>query len=428
MTGTNEDARPGPLANLRVIDASTLFAGPIAATLLADFGADVIKVEHPNGDGQRNMGWQRDDTSLMWTVLNRNKRCVTLDLHAPEGQEAFRRLASTADIVIENFRPRTLEKWGIGYERLAAENPGLVMVRVTAFGQTGPWSDRPGFGTIAEAMSGFAHINGHPDGPPTLPPFALGDAITGIFGACAAMFALRHRDAAPGGRGQSIDLSIYEPLFWLLGPQLSVYDQLGEVQGRTGNRAPFTSPRNLYRSADGRWIAISASAQSIAERLMRMVGQEHYTDEPWFADHVGRLGHIDELDDVIGAWIGARSCEEVLSASEKHQVAAFPVYTAADIAVDEQYLARESFTTVADDRGVPVKLQNVVPLLSETPGRHRWLGPGLGAHNREVLVDELGFSGDELARWAEKGIVAPEAAAPEDAPEAGDAPLSVGDA
>lgn len=406
MNGKTEDVRPGPLANLRVIDASTLFAGPIAATMLADFGADVIKVEHPNGDGQRHMGWQRDGTSLMWTVLNRNKRCVTLDLHASEGQEVFRRLAATADIVIENFRPGTLEKWGIGYEQLAADNPGLVMVRVTAFGQTGPWRDRPGFGTIAEAMSGFAHINGHPDGPPTLPPFALGDAITGIFGACAAMFALRHRDSTPNGRGQSIDLSIYEPVFWLLGPQLSLFDQLGEIQGRTGNRAPFTSPRNLYESADGRWIAVSASAQSIAERLMRMVGEDHYLSEPWFADHVGRLAHVDELDEVIGSWIGSRTCEQVLTASEEYEVAAFPVYTAADIAVDEQYLARESFTTVNDDQGVPVKLQNVVPVLSETPGRHRWLGPALGAHNREVLIEELGFEEADLQRWERDAIVA----------------------
>lgn len=411
MNGKTEDVRPGPLANLRVIDASTLFAGPIAATMLADFGADVIKVEHPNGDGQRHMGWQRDGTSLMWTVLNRNKRCVTLDLHAAEGQEVFRRLAATADIVIENFRPGTLEKWGIGYEQLAVENPGLVMVRVTAFGQTGPWRDRPGFGTIAEAMSGFAHINGHPDGPPTLPPFALGDAITGIFGACAAMIALRYRDSTPNGRGQSIDLSIYEPVFWLLGPQLSLFDQLGEIQGRTGNRAPFTSPRNLYESADGRWVAVSASAQSIAERLMRMVGEDHYLREPWFADHVGRLAHVDELDEVIGSWIGSRTCEQVLAASEEYEVAAFPVYTAADIAVDEQYLARESFTTVNDDQGVPVKLQNVVPLLSETPGRHRWLGPALGAHNREVLIEELGFEEADLQRWERDSVVAPPSAA-----------------
>jgi crotonobetainyl-CoA:carnitine CoA-transferase CaiB-like acyl-CoA transferase len=193
------------------------------------------------------------------------------------------------------------------------------------------------------------------------------------------------------------------------------------VQGRTGNRAPFTSPRNLYESADGRWIAISASAQSIAERLMRMIGQEHYLDEPWFADHVGRLDHIDELDEVIERWIGARSCDEVLAASEEYEVAAFPVYTAADIAVDAQYLARQSFTTVADDQGVPVRLQNVIPLLSETPGRHRWLGPAIGAHNREVLVDELGYSEADLARWAEKGIVAPPPPASDDTQEGTDA-------
>lgn len=407
MDANGSRAAPaGPLEGLRVIDASSLFAGPTIATLFADFGADVIKVEHPRGDGQRSMGWQVDGTSLMWTVLNRNKRCVTLDLHTPAGQELFAELADTADVVIENFRPGTLEKWGIGYDELAARNPGLVMVRVTAFGQTGPLSDQPGFGTIAEAMSGFAHINGHPDGPPTLPPFALGDAIAGIMGASAVMFALHRRSTDPEGRGQSVDLSIYEPLFWLLGPQLSVYEQLGVVQERTGNRAPFTSPRNLYRTSDDRWVAISASAQSIAERLMRMVDAPHYLDEPWFADHVGRLDHIDELDAVIGRWIGDRTCDEVLAESNRWEVAAFPVYTAADIATDPQYLARQSFAAVADDRGGTVSIQNVVPFLSETPGRHRWLGPDLGAHNHEVLVEELGHTAADLETWTDDGVVA----------------------
>jgi crotonobetainyl-CoA:carnitine CoA-transferase CaiB-like acyl-CoA transferase len=398
------DQRPGPLAGLRVIDAASLFAGPITGTLLADFGADVIKVEHPKGDNQRNMGWQVDGTSLMWTVLNRNKRCVTLDLHDEHGQELFRRLCSTADVVIENFRPGTLERWGIGYEHLAAINPRLVMVRVTAFGQTGPWKDRPGFGTIAEAMSGFAHINGHPDGPPTLPPFALGDAIAGVFGAVSALIALRHRDTSPEGRGQSIDLSIFEPLFWILGPQMSVYDQLGEIQGRTGNRAPFTSPRNLYQSKDGRWIAISASAQSIANRLMRMVGAPEYVDEPWFASHVGRLDHIDELDDVVGRWIGERTTDEVMAESERFEVAAAPIYNIEDIAKDEQYLARETFTRMMDGLDRSIAVQNVVPLLSETPGRHRWLGPALGAHNAEVFR-ELGCSPSELAELERDGVI-----------------------
>jgi crotonobetainyl-CoA:carnitine CoA-transferase CaiB-like acyl-CoA transferase len=409
------DLPPGPLAGLRVIDASSLFAGPIAATMLADFGADVIKIEHPKGDSQRNMGWQVDGTSLMWTVLNRNKRCVTLDLHSPDGQEMFRQLCADADVVVENFRPGTLERWGIGYEQLAAINPRLVMVRVTAFGQTGPWKDRPGFGTIAEAMSGFAHINGHPDGPPTLPPFALGDAIAGIFGATSALIALRHRDSTPDGRGQSIDLSIFEPLFWILGPQMSVYDQLGEVQGRTGNRAPFTSPRNLYQAKDGRWIAISASAQSIAERLMRMVGVPHYIDEPWFVSHVGRLEHVEELDAAVGGWIGARTTDEVMADSARFEVAAAPIYNIEDIAKDGQYLARETFTRVMNGPDRSIAIQNVVPLLSETPGRHRWLGPALGAHNAEVFAD-LGYDDAKLAELERAGVIRSESSLPAEVP------------
>jgi crotonobetainyl-CoA:carnitine CoA-transferase CaiB-like acyl-CoA transferase len=395
----------GPLADLRVIDVSSLFAGPAAATMLADFGADVIKVEHPTGDGQRSMGWQVDGTSLLWTALNRNKRAVTIDLHDPEGQELFLRLADTADIVIENFRTGTLERWGLGYETLAKRNPGLVMVRVTAFGQTGPWAKRPGFGTIAEAMSGFAHVNGDPDGPPMLPPFALGDTIAGLFGAAAAMFALHHRDKS-SGRGQCIDLSIYEPLFWVLGPQISIYDQLGIVQERTGNHAPFTTPRNLYRAKDNRWVAISASAQSVAERLMRMVGAEAYITEPWFRDHEGRLEHVEELDAVIGSWIGARTTDEVLSESERFEVAAAPIYSIADIAADAQYLARESFTRITAEDGHSMAVQNVVPLLSSTPGRHRWLGPALGQHNEEILGRELGLSPDDLNRLRSKGVIA----------------------
>lgn len=406
-------AGPGPVAGLRVIDASTLFAGPTIATLLADFGADVIKVEHPRGDGQRTMGWQHDGTSLMWTVLNRNKRCVTLDLHHPEGQELFRQLVDTADVLIENFRPGTLEKWGLGYDVLSERNPGLVMARVTAYGQTGPLSSEPGFGTIAEAMSGFAHINGHPGGPPTLPPFALGDTIAGLMGTSAVMFALHHRDHSPERRGQVIDLSIFEPLFWMLGPQISLYEKLGVVQERTGNRAPFTSPRNLYETADGRWVAISASAQSIAERLMRMVDAPHYVDYDWFADHTGRLDHIDELDEVVGAWIGARSTEAVLEAASEWEVAAFPVYSAEDIMTDPQYLARQSFCAVEDGNGDATTIQNVVPILSETPGNHRWLGPALGEHNDEVFAGELNVDAEHLRRLHADGVLA----SPEKAPQ-----------
>ena len=417
-TGAGDGA--GPLADLRVIDCATLFAGPVIATLLGDFGADVIKVEHPVGDGQRYVGWQMNDQSLWWTFLGRNKRCVTVDLHRTRGQELLRELVTTADVLIENFRPGTLERWGLGWEELHKLNPKLVMVRVTAFGQTGPYSHRPGFGTLAEAMSGYAHINGYPDGPPTLPPFALGDAVAGLFGASSVMFALHERDKTPEGRGQYIDLSIYEPLFWLLGPQALVYDKLGIVQGRTGNRAPFTAPRNAYLTADEKWVVLSGSAQSIAERAMKMVGAPELIDEPWFASHTGRLEHQDELDALIGTWVSARTEEEVLAEADAYEVAFGPIYSIADIFDDPQFAARESVTTVMDDLLGAVKMQNVFPKLSGTPGRIRHTGPALGAHNKEIFVDELGHAEQDLEDWIAAGVMGRPSPAPAPEPEVAD--------
>ena len=403
---SKEESKPrGPLSGIRVIDASTLFAGPVAATFMADLGADVIKVEHPAGDGQRRMGWQVDGTSLLWTVYNRNKRCVTIDLHDSEGQSLFRRLVDSADVLIENFRPGTLERWNCGYDELSASNPKLILLRITAFGQTGPWADRPGFGTIAEAMSGFAHINGHPDGPPTLPPFALGDSITGLFGAASVLAALQSQGAGEDRHGQVIDLSIVEPIFWILGPQITLFDQLGIVQGRSGNRAPFTCPRNMYKSKDDQWIAISASAQSIAERLMRMIGSAEYIEKPWFADHTGRLEHEDELDDLIQAWVGDRTTQEVMTQIDKWEVAACPVYSIADIADDPQFAARNAITHLEREDGRLVAIQNVQPLFSATPGAHRWLGRTLGHDNDEIFMEELGLDANELDALRERGVV-----------------------
>jgi formyl-CoA transferase len=330
---------------------------------------------------------------------------VTLDLHKETGQKLLKELVKEADALIENFRPGTFESWGLGYEDLAAINPHLVMVRVTAFGQTGPYSSRPGFGTLAEAMSGFAHINGYPDGPPTLPPFALGDAVAALFGTSATMFALHYRDRQLDRPGQYVDLSIYEPLFWILGPQASIYDQLGVIQGRTGNRAPFTSPRNSYRSKDGRWIALSGSSQSIAERVMKMIGADYIIAEEWYRNHEGRLEHQDILDDLIGKWVAERSTEEVMETAEEAQVAMMPVYTIEDIFSDPQYLARETIISVDDPRIGPVKMQNVVPKLSKTPGSIRRIGPDLGEHNREVFLGELGHTEEEFAQWLTEGAI-----------------------
>ncbi|UFS97751.1 CaiB/BaiF CoA transferase family protein [Nocardia huaxiensis] len=392
----------GPLSGIRVLDVATLFAGPLAATLLADFGADVVKIEHPNGDPVRSHGAQRDGVGLWWKMLGRGKKSVTLYLGAPQGQEIFRRLVTDADVVIENFRPGTLERWGLGYSELRALNPGLILARVTGFGQIGPYARRPGFGTLAEAMSGFAAITGEPGGPPTLPPFGLADGIAAQATAFAIMTALRARDA--DGRGQQIDLAIIEPILTLLGPQLIAYDQLGELQPRMGNRSSNNAPRNIYRTADDGWVAVSTSAQSVAERVLRLVGRPDLVEQPWFGSGAERAAHADELDAAVGAWIAERKTEDVVRAFEQAQAAIAPVYTAAEIMTDPQFQALGTIAELPDDELGRIKMQNVLFRLSETPGRIRWTGPPLGAHTAEVL-GRYGVDADRLAALRAAGVV-----------------------
>jgi crotonobetainyl-CoA:carnitine CoA-transferase CaiB-like acyl-CoA transferase len=403
-TGNEEQPRPA-LEGIKVVDASTIFAGPVIAMLLGDHGAEVVKVEHPDGgDTLRSFGWSRDGESLWWAVVGRNKRSVTARLSDERGAEILRRLVADADVLIENFRPGTLERWGLGPERLLDINPRLVVARTTGFGQTGPYKDRPGFGTLAESISGFAHINGHPDGPPTLPAFALGDGVAALMGAFAVMTALWWRDHG-GGRGQVIDLSLYEPLFWILGPQATVYDQLGIVQGRSGNRLPFSAPRNAYRTRDDRWLALSGSSQSIAQRVLRLVGRADLAEQPWFADHAGRMAHQDELDAAIASWIAARDAADVIAAFERAQAAIAPILSIEDIVSDPQYLARETVTTVDHPVLGPLRMQGVVPRFSATPGRVASPGPALGEHTEDVLRG-LGYGEEELAVLAADGVIA----------------------
>ncbi len=384
-----------PLDGLKVVDCATLFAGPVVASILGDFGADVIKVEHPRGDALRGLGWHRDDVSLWWSVVSRNKRCVSLVLSDPRGAELFKKLIADADVLIENFRPGTMEKWGLGPDELLAINPGLVMVRTTAFGQDGPYSHLPGFGTLAEAMSGFAYINGWPDSPPTLPPFALGDGVAALTGVYAAMMALWERQRT--GLGQVVDLSITEPLFSLLGPQATVYDQLGIVQERTGNAAPFTAPRNAYRAKDGRWLALSGSAQSIAERVAVLVGREDWLEEEWYQSHTGRLAHVEELDREIGAWIGEHTTEEVLAEFAKYEGAIAPVYSIADVFTDPQFQFRETIVKVDHPELGPVAMANVVPRLTRTPGRIKFPGQSKVGADNEGVYGELGLGEADVA-------------------------------
>jgi crotonobetainyl-CoA:carnitine CoA-transferase CaiB-like acyl-CoA transferase len=402
-TGQATGPAPGPLAGLRVLDVATLFAGPLAATMLGDFGAEVIKIEHPRRpDPSRGHGPSKNGVGLWWKLLGRNKKTMTLDLSSPGGRAVLLRLAAEADVVIENFRPGTLEKWDLGWEELSAVNPRLVLARVTGFGQFGPYARRPGFGTLAEAMSGFAAITGDVDGPPTLPPFGLADSIAALATSYAVMAALRGREAT--GRGQVVDMAIIEPMLTVLGPQPLWYDQLGYVQPRTGNRSANNAPRNTYRTADGSWVAVSTSAQSIAERVLRLVGRPDLTGEPWFASGAGRAAHADELDEAVGGWIACHDRAEVLAEFEKAEAAVAPVYDIRDVLADEQYQALGSVTEVPDDELGPLRMQNVLFRLSETPGAIHWAGRPHGADTDEVLTG-LGMTGPEIAELRAAGAL-----------------------
>jgi crotonobetainyl-CoA:carnitine CoA-transferase CaiB-like acyl-CoA transferase len=386
-----------------VIEAATLFAAPLAGMLLGDFGAEVIKVEHPRvPDPARGHGPSKDGVGLWFKTLGRNKRLVTLDLSHPDGAALLRRLAETADVVVENFRPGTLERWGIGWDELAAVNPRLVLARVTGFGQTGPYAQRPGFGTLAEAMSGFASLNGEPDDPPLLPPLALADGVAGITTAFAILVALRARDET--GRGQVVDTSLVEPLMSLLGPQVTAYDLLGNLQPRTGNRSSHNAPRNVYRTADGSWVAVSSSATSIAERVMRLVGRADLAAEEWFATGAGRAAHVDEIDGAVSTWVASRERGEVLAAFEAAEAAVAPVYDASDIAVDPQLRAIGAIREIDDDELGPIRMTNVVSRLSDTPGSIERAG---GRHGRDtdVVFAELGVPAGDIDRLRAEGVV-----------------------
>ncbi|MGW1670926.1 CaiB/BaiF CoA transferase family protein [Streptomyces sp. NPDC002324] len=392
-----------PLSHLRVLDLATLFAGPLAATMLGDFGAEVIKVEHPTkSDPSRGHGPSKDGVGLWWKLLGRNKRTLTLNLSTPGGRDTLLRLAATADVVIENFRPGTLEKWGLGWKELSAANPRLVLARVTGFGQFGPYAHRPGFGTLAEAMSGFAAITGEPDAPPVLPPFGLADSIAGLATAYAVMTALAARDRT--GEGQTVDMAIIEPILTVLGPQPLWYDQLGHVQPRTGNRSANNAPRNTYRTADGSWVAVSTSAQSIAERVMRLVGRPELIDEPWFASGAERARHADVLDEAVGAWIARHTREEVIEVFEKAEAAVAPIQDITDVMTDPQYRALDTVTTVDDPDLGPLRMQNVLFRLSATPGAIRWAGRAHGADTDSVLT-ELGLSDTDIETLRKEGAL-----------------------
>jgi len=394
-----------PLEGLRVIDASSILAGPLCCQILGDFGAEVIKIEHPvHGDAMRGHGHLKDGVPLWWKEISRNKRTIGLNLGSEAGAEVFGRLAATADVVVENFRPGTLEKWGLGPDRLRASNAGLVLVRLTGFGQRGPYAQRPGFGTLAEAMSGFAYLTGPADRPPTLPAFGLADSISGIAAAAATVMALYHRDARDG-TGQDIDISILEPIMTAVGPGPTVYDQLGLVETRHGNKSQNNAPRNVYQTADGSWVAVSSSAQSVAERVLRLVGHPEVIAEPWFRSGHGRAEHSDLLDGYVADWIGARPRDAVLAEFELAGAAVAAIYSAEDIVADPHIRETGMVTAVQDADLGRMLMHNVMWRMSATPGQIRFTGRPMGADTEAVLVDDLGYTADELAGLRASGVV-----------------------
>jgi crotonobetainyl-CoA:carnitine CoA-transferase CaiB-like acyl-CoA transferase len=400
-----DESRKGPLQGLRVLDAGNMIAGPLAATQLADFGADVIKIELPGvGDSMRHWAPMKEGRSLWWKVIGRNKQLITLALSKHRGQELFKELVRDTDILIENFKPGTFERWGLGFDVLSQINPRLIMVRVSGFGQTGPYSTRGGYGTIAEAFSGIPSFTGFPDRPPTLPGFPLADSTASTFAAMSAMFAIYNRDHG-NGKGQVIDVSLYEPLFRLVESQVIGYDQLGIVKQRQGNRLSEDSPRNTYLTRDGRWVGISASSQRTFERLAEAMGLPELITDPRFVNNTSRCTNDVALDEIIAAWFSERDCPDVMALFEKSDVVAGPVLDIRDIFSDPQYAARQNILSVPDDDFGSVRMQGVVPRFMGTPGEVRHAGRALGADNEAVYKGLLKLGDDEFARLQTEEII-----------------------
>lgn len=394
------------MAGLRVLDLTNMVAGGTSTTHLADFGAEVIKVERPEGgDMLRAWGPFKDGVSLWWTVLSRNKKSITLNLGHPQGQEILKRLAVHADVLVEAFRSGTLGRWGLGYDALSVINPRIIVVHISGYGQTGPYSDRPGFGSIAEAMSGFVNSNGFPDQPPILPPIPLADEIAGTFATMALLMAIYERDSGGSGKGQEIDVSLYEPLFRLLIPNVTQFDQLGLLVKRLGNRFPDGAPRNLYQASDGQWVALSANSQGIWSQLARAIGREDLVEDPRFLTNEMRVVNVEELDEIIQSWIGARPLQEVVDYLQEAGAVVFPIYNTDQILADPHFQARQDIVDVPHPLLGSVKMPAVVPRFSRTPGDVRTSGPDLGQHNQEVYGNLLGTSSGELRSWREQGII-----------------------
>jgi len=394
---------PAALGGLKVLELGQLIAGPFAAKTLADFGAEVIKIEPPgSGDPLRKWRLLKDGTSVWWQVQSRNKRSLALDLRTPEGQGVVRQLALEADVLIENFRPGALEGWGLGPDDLLAANPRLIVLRISGYGQTGPYRNRPGFGVVAEAMGGMRHLTAEPGRVPVRVGVSIGDTLAALHGVIGILLALQHRHAS--GRGQVIDVALYEAVFNCMESLLPEYSAFGAVRGAAGSALPGIAPTNAYRCADGGYALIAGNGDSIFRRLMTLIGRDDLANDASLADNAGRVARVEELDAVIGTWTAQRGVDDVLAALDSASVPSGRIYTVADIAADPHYRARDMLQDVALDDGSTLTLPGIVPKLSATPGSHRRNAPTLGQDTGDVLRD-IGLTEAQLVALRERGIV-----------------------
>jgi len=394
------------LQGLKVIECATVIAAPLMGRIMADFGAEVIHVEHPTqGDHLRKFGVTIQGVNPTWKSYSRNKKCITLDISKSKGRDLLFQLLKDADIFIENFRPGRLEEWNIHYEDLAGLNPRLIMVRITGFGQYGPYSSRPGFGTLIEAMSGFAAMVGEPEGPPTLPPFPLADSFAALFGLYATMFAVYHRDIVGSGKGQLIDVSIWEGLYSMLGPNASLFDLTGRAPQRIGNRSHTSAPRNCYRTKDDRWVAIAGSTQTTAARLFETMGQPELIKDPRFSSNENRIKNVENLDSIVGKWMKEHSLKEIMSLLNENEVPVGPIFDIGDIIQDAHAQAREMVLKVPDEDRGTLLMEGVFPKMSQTPGAVRHTGKPMGADNKEIFEERLGLSRKEVEELRKEKIL-----------------------
>lgn len=397
----NEAQRSGPLTDIRVIELGQLIAGPYCGQLLADFGADVIKVEPP-GKGDPMREWGRGDYPLWWTICARNKRCVTANLRSPEGQDIVKRLAKEADILIENFRPGTMEKWGLGYEELRAINPGIIMVRVSGYGQTGPYAPRAGYASVGEAMGGMRHLSGYPDRPPSRTGLSIGDSLAATFACVGALAALHHRERT--GEGQVVDSAIYEAVLNIMEATIPEYVVSNYIRTRSGSKLPNVAPSNVYACEDGSYL-IAANQDTVFRRLCEAMAMPELADDERFATHAARGVHQDLLDSIIEEWTKTRTLDEIEALMVDAGVPAGKIYRAPEMLADPHFAAREAIVDVPHPKWNNLKMQNVFPKLSLTPGKIRWTGPEYGAHNEEVYGDLLEMSPEEIMALKKLGVI-----------------------